>query len=74
MVSKSKFKAKALHYFREVEKTGRPLIISDRGKPVLKLVPYTGDPLVLVRELRHTVVKYEKPTAPVGLKNWEVLE
>jgi len=38
MISKSKFKPRALHYFREVEQTGRELIISDRGKPVLKTV------------------------------------
>ncbi len=38
-VSKSQFKPKALEFFREIEKTGKPLIITDRGKPVLKIVP-----------------------------------
>jgi hypothetical protein len=36
MLSKSKFKPQALKYFREVEKTGKELIISDCNKPVLK--------------------------------------
>jgi hypothetical protein len=44
MISKSKFKPRALHFFREIEKTRRELIICDRGKPVLKIVPYTEDP------------------------------
>ena len=43
-VSKSEFKARALEYFRRVERTGEPLIITDRGRPVLKIVPYLEDP------------------------------
>ena len=35
-VSKSRFKAKALELFRQVERTGKPIIITDRGTPVLK--------------------------------------
>lgn len=41
MVSKSRFKPQALEYFRQVEKSGEPLIITDRGKPVLKVLPYS---------------------------------
>jgi prevent-host-death family protein len=73
-VSKSKFKARALHYFREVEKTRRPVIITDRGKPVLKLTPYSENPEDVLKELRHTVIKYENPTEPVGLDDWEALK
>jgi prevent-host-death family protein len=73
-VSKSRFKARALHYFREVEKTRRPIIITDRGKPVLKLTPYSNNPEEVLKELRHTVLKYENPTEPVGLDDWEVLK
>ena len=72
-VSKSSFKARALHYFREVEKTRRPVIITDRGKPVLKLTPYNDNPAEALKELRHTVLKYENPTGPVGLDDWEAL-
>ena len=52
LVSKSNFKAKALEYFREVETTGKELIIADHGKPVLKVVPYNHDPAEALR-LRH---------------------
>lgn len=73
-VSKSRFKARALEYFREVERTGKELIITDRGKPVLKLVPYREDPAEVLRALRDTVVRYESPTEPVGEEDWESLE
>ena len=42
-VSKSQFKARALEFFREVERTGQDLVITDRGKPVLKLTPYRSE-------------------------------
>ena len=74
MISKSQFKPRALHYFREIEKTGKELIISDRGKPVLKIVPYQENPEDALKALRNTVVKYEDPTQPVGLEDWEVLK
>jgi prevent-host-death family protein len=70
-VSKSRFKAHALAYFREVEQTGRELVITDRGTPVLKLVPYRSDPGAALRVLRDTVVRYEAPTQPVDPDAWE---
>ena len=70
MISKSQFKPRALHYFREIEKTGKELIISDHGKPVLKIVPYVEDPEEALKSLRNTVIKYNEPTEPVGLEYW----
>ncbi len=70
-ISKSRFKARALEYFRQVERTGRELIITDRGKPVLKLIPFRDDPQHALRALRETVVRYEAPTDPVGEEDWE---
>ena len=72
-VSKSEFKARALEYFRQVEKSRKPLTITDRGTPVLRLVPYSGSPEEIFRELRHSVVKYKDPTEPVGEGDWESL-
>jgi len=74
MISKSKFKPRALHYFREIEKTGRELIICDRGKPVLKIVPYAENPEKVLKALRNTVINYTDPTEPVGLEDWEILK
>ena len=72
-VSKSVFKAKALEYFREVESTGKELIITDHGKPVLKVIPYAYDPEEALRALRGSVVRYTDPLEPVGLEDWEAL-
>ena len=72
-VAKSKFKPRALHYFREVQRTGKELIITDRGKPVLKIVPYSEKPSEILNQLRYSVIKYESPTEPVGLDDWESL-
>lgn len=70
-VSKSRFKARALEYFRQVEQTGQPIVITDRGEPVLKLTPYQDDPAEALRVLRDSVVKYEAPSKPVAADDWE---
>ncbi len=74
VISKSKFKPHALKYFRHVEKSGKELIITDHGKPTLKIVPFSEDPLESLKVLRNSVIKYEDPTAPVGLEDWESLK
>jgi len=72
-VSKSAFKAKALEYFREVESTGAELVITDHGKPVLKIVPFAHDPEEALRSLRGTVLRFDDPLEPVGVEDWEAL-
>ncbi len=72
-ISKSRFKAYALELFRQVERTGQGLIITDRGRPVLKLVPYREDPAGQLRVLRETVVRYDAPMDPVAEDGWEAV-
>lgn len=72
-ISKTQFKARALEYFRLVEKTRQELVITDRGRPVLKLVPFTREPGDALLLLRDSVVRYEAPTEPVGEDDWEAL-
>jgi hypothetical protein len=43
-ISKSQFKPRALEFFREIEATGRPLIITDNGVPKLEIRPYQNAP------------------------------
>ena len=38
-ISKSKLKARVLEIFRDIEASGEELIITDHGKPVLRIVP-----------------------------------
>ena len=73
MVSKSRFKPRALNFFREVEQTGKEIIITDRGKPVLKVVPYTEKPEIWLKSLQGTVKRYKKPTDPLT-EDWEALQ
>ena len=70
-VSKSVFKAKALELFRQVERTGVPIVITDRGTPVLTLSPFRAAPSAAVAMLRESVVKYSAPFEPVGADDWE---
>ena len=38
-ISKSKLKAEMLRIFRELERSGEELIVTDRGRPVLRIQP-----------------------------------
>jgi len=70
-VSKTEFKARALEFFRQVESTGVPIIVTDRGKPALEIRPYRPvqrDPLAVLRD---SVVHYGEPLSPVGEDAWE---
>ncbi len=73
-VSKSKFKAKALEYFRQVEATGEPIVITDNGKPTLeirKVAEERRDPREI---LKGSVLWYDDPFGPaVDEDEWEVL-
>jgi len=72
-VSKSRFKARALEYLRRVQETGQPVVILDRGRPAVKVVPYGGDAHEILRVLRGSVRRYEHPTRPVAVEDWEAV-
>ncbi len=72
-VSKSQFKPRTLEYFRQVEQSGEALIITDHGRPVLKIIPYSAEPSDVLNALRNSVRKYDRPMDPVGLEDWESL-
>jgi antitoxin (DNA-binding transcriptional repressor) of toxin-antitoxin stability system len=46
-ISKSKLKAKMLAIFRELEASGNELIVTDYGRPVLKIVPIKQENTVM---------------------------
>jgi prevent-host-death family protein len=73
VVTKSQFKPHALEYFRKIQETGEEVIITDHGKPVLKVVPYAERPADALKALRGSVLKYDGPTKPTGEK-WEGLK
>ncbi len=76
-VSKIRFKARAFEYFRQVEKTGEPVIVTDRGRPVVEIRRHSGarkggkDPLA---ELRGSVLRFDDRTVSgVDESEWEAL-
>lgn len=72
-VSKTVFKARALEFLRQVE-SGMTLVVTDRGRPVVRLSPVQrlGDEQILA-DLRGSVLRYDDPTEPVDAGDWETL-
>lgn len=72
-VPKTRFKAKALEYLRQVEATGASLVITDHGHPVVEVRRYRADQRLPLERLHGSVIRYESPTEPVGDGDWEAL-
>lgn len=70
-ISKSKLKAKMLAIFRELESTREELIVTDHGKPVLKIVPIKQENTVaeLFASLQGQVTYLEDINRP-ALEEW----
>lgn len=68
-VSKSQLKGRMLAYFREVEASGEPLIVTDNGRPVLKVVPLEPPPRTVDEVFGHLragawlAPDFDEPTA-----------
>lgn len=66
-VSKGVLKSHMLEYFREIERTGKELIVTDHRKPVLKIIPLERKPEStesVFKSYRDRVVYYEELTTP----------
>jgi hypothetical protein len=70
-ISKSQFRAKALEFFRHVETTGLPLVVTDNGKPKLEIRRYQPPNQKPLDKLRGTVLYYHHPTKPIGDEDWD---
>lgn len=72
-VSKSALKPKLFSYLRKVSETGKELVITEHGKPVLKIIPIDeseSDPLA---SLAGSVEKYLAPTESIDVV-WKAAE
>ncbi|NRB56586.1 MAG: type II toxin-antitoxin system prevent-host-death family antitoxin [Salinicola sp.] len=72
-VSKSEFKAKALEILRQVEASGEPLVITDKGRPTIEVRRYRTDQRSPLERLKGSVVELSDPFEPVGEDEWEAL-
>ena len=70
-ISKSKLKSKLLELLRYVESEGEELIVTDRGKPVIKISRYYDAPTTkeLFGQMRGKVQYSEDITTPTT-KEW----
>lgn len=60
------FKARCLALLDEVERTGTPLVVTKRGRPVARLVPATKPKS---RSLRGSIVREVDVVSPTG-EHW----
>lgn len=73
VIAKAAFKARALEILRQVQATGEAILVTDRGRPVVRVAPYYGDEDALLASLRGTVLRYDEPLDPVAEADWEAL-
>jgi len=64
-ISKAKFKPRALEYFRRVQETGEEIILTDHGRPSIRITRYRPQQRDPFKALRGSVKRYEDPEAPV---------
>ncbi len=71
-ISKSKLKPNMLRIFREIEKSGEGIIVTDRGRPTLKIEPIKKKLSVdeIFADIQGKVIFYEDPNTPTN-DEWE---
>jgi prevent-host-death family protein len=70
-ISKAKLKPKLLEFLRAVEVHKHELLITDRGRPVARVIPFVADAEEAFRPLRGSVLSYDRPCDPVAEDDWE---
>ncbi len=74
-VSKSKLKAHVLRLLRELEENGEEIIVTDRDRPVARVIPY--QPKLSVEEVFADIygqIEFlEDPDTPTKSDDWEDL-
>ena len=71
VLSKSELKARMLQYFREIEKTGKEILVTDNRKIVLKVIPFKKKKSaeLLFGDIRGKV-KYNEDIMKSETKEW----
>jgi len=72
VISKSKLKAKMLEIFRQLEASGEELIVTDQGRPVLKIISIKKEASVaeVFGDIQGKVSYFEDINTP-SLSEWE---
>ncbi len=71
-ISKSKLKAQMLSIFRQIEETGEEVVVTDNGKPVLRIERIRARKPVeeVFADVRGKVAYYEDINTPT-IEEWE---
>ena len=70
--SVSKFKAKALGIMDRVARTGEAVVVTKRGKAIVKVVPFSEDMAPMVPgKLKGTVLEEGDLISPLGADLWD---
>ena len=76
-VSAAEFKARCLRIIKEMNSNGRPVTITNRGRPVAVLSPISASDeqsSPFIGMMRGTVLKYEDPFEPAASpSDWSAL-
>ena len=70
-VLKSQFKARALQFIRQIEISGELLVVTDHGKPKIEVRRYRPTSHKALNALLGSVLRYDHPTDPVGVDDWD---
>jgi len=72
MMPVSEFKAHALATMDEVASTKESVVVTKRGKPLVRVIPFDGLPKAhLPGKLAHTLVFEKDIVSPLGEEDWE---
>ena len=73
-ISKSKLKAQMLRIFRELDDSGEELIVTDRGRPVLRILPIARKKTVeeAFGDIQGGVIYHEDIDLPTAEKGTDV--
>ena len=72
-IKASEFKARCLQLMDQVAQSGESIVITKKGKPVSRLVPYREKPTTLYGSLKGTVLIKGDIVSPLKVK-WEAQE
>lgn len=73
-VSATEFKARCLRIIQDMGRSGRPVTITRRGRPVALLSPLPRrDAAPFVGMLAGTVLRFDDPFAPAAPDDWSAL-
>lgn len=73
-ISKTQLKARMLQIFRELEESGEELIVTDRNRPVLRVVPFRPKTTVedVFADIYGQIEFFEDPNTPTS-DDWQDL-